>query len=242
MLPPSCNSVEEDTKALLNELEDSRVERPAWVAERYIGTRLRSFGTRKPAIHAIASKYVTANKDSGLRRIHEVADELWHAGIFEARSLAASILMRFRRRLDRRTFDLLSGWYDDVDNWANCDDVSVFVLGEFMFRDEGITSDVSGWVQSTNPWRRRAAVTATIPANREGRSDPRLVLDMVRSLLDDDDYYVKKSLGWVLRELGKSKPEAVAAFLRLNKDKLQKDQLRKAVKYIPKDVSMRFMD
>lgn len=222
-----------ETQCLIEELKKNRVEQPSWVAERYIGTRLESFGVRKPTIHSLASKYAASHRDSELEDIHQVVDELWHADIFEARSLAASILKKFRGRLDRSSFDLISKWYDDVDNWANCDDISVFVLSEFMFRDDDITSRVSSWVQSPNFWRRRGAVTSTIPANREGRSDPRLVIDMVHSLLEDDEYFVRKSLGWVLRELGKSEPKAVASFLRKNARKLDTDQLRKAVKHIP---------
>ncbi|MFQ5910093.1 MAG: DNA alkylation repair protein, partial [Thermoplasmata archaeon] len=143
--------MKKETKALIDELRRNRVEQPAWVPERYIGTRLKSFGTRKPAIHSIASRYVAASGGLELGEIHAVVDELWHAGIFDARSLAASILKKLRRRLDRGSFDLVSKWYDDVDNWANCDDVSVFILAEFMFRDEEITSRVSGWVDSSNP-------------------------------------------------------------------------------------------
>jgi 3-methyladenine DNA glycosylase AlkD len=79
-------------------------------------------------------------------------------------------------------------------------------------------------------------VTSTIPANRTGRSDAETVLEMVRSLLDDDEYFVKKSLGWVLRELGKSRPKTVASFLKKHKEQLNKEQLRKAVKYIPDEL------
>lgn len=226
-----------ETKRIIEALEKKQVPTDPWVAERYIGTKLRSFGIRAPEIHAMARDFSASHRDAELEEVHKTVDELWHSGILEARSLAASILMRFKRRLDKNSFELVSEWYDDVDNWANCDAVSVFVLAEFMFRDDEITSRVSEWIRSPNPWRRRGAVTSTIPANREGRSDAKTVLEMVRSLLDDDEYFVKKSLGWVLRELGKSRPKTVASFLKKHKEKLNKEQLKKAAKYIPRELA-----
>lgn len=228
--------VKAETRRIIEALEKKQAPTDPWVAERYIGTRLRSLGIRAPEIHAMAREFSASHRNAELEEVHTVADELWHSGIFEARSLAASILMRFRRRLDKNSFELISGWYDDVDNWANCDAVSVFVLAEFMFRDDDITLRVSEWVKSPNPWKRRGAVTSTIPANRKGMSDAETVLGMVRSLLDDDEYFVKKSLGWVLRELGKSRPEIVASFLTEHGNRLSKEQLRKAVKYIPDEL------
>lgn len=234
--------MKDETRNLLEELKKNRVDQDPWVAQQYIGTKLESLGMKKPIVHAIASNFVAEYGDSRLEEIHQIVDELWHAGIFEARSLAASILMKLKRRLDRSSFDLISSWLDDVDNWANCDDVSVFVLANFMFKDEEITLQVSEWVESDNFWRRRAAVTSTIPASREGRSDPRFVTDMVRSLLEDDEYFVTKSLGWALRELGKSKPEAVVSFLKEYAEKLDKDQLKKAVKYLPENLAVGILE
>jgi 3-methyladenine DNA glycosylase AlkD len=225
--------VREETRRIIETLEKERVPVDPWVAERYIGTKLRSLGIRAPVIHAMAKKFSASHQDAELDDVHTITDELWRSYILEARGLATSILARYSKRLDRSSFDLISEWYDDVDNWANCDGLSVFVLSEFMFKDDEVTSRVREWISSPNPWRRRGAVTSTIPANREGRSDPQVVLEMVRALLDDDEYFVKKSLGWVLRELGKSRPEIVASFLRKHRKKLNREQLKKAVKYLP---------
>jgi len=230
--------VREETRKIVDHLEEESVPTDPWVAERYIGTRLRSLGIRAPVIHAMAREFSASHEDIEMEDVHRITDELWHSDILEARSLAASILMRFKRKLDRSSFDLISRWYDDVDNWANCDGLSVFVLSEFMFKDDDVTSRVCEWIGSPNPWKRRGAVTSTIPANREGRSKPKVVLEMVRTLLDDDEYFVKKSLGWVLRELGKSRPETVAPFLRKHRKKLNKEQLKKAVKYIPDELTV----
>lgn len=226
----------EETRIIIDQLEKESGPTDPWVAERYIGTKLRSLGIRAPVIHAMAREFSASHKDVEMQEVHRITDELWRSEILEARSLAVSILMRFKRKLDRRTFDLVSRWFDDVDNWANCDGLSVFVLSEFMFKDDDVTSRVCEWIGSPNPWRRRGAVTSTIPANREGRSEPKVVLEMVRTLLDDDEYFVKKSLGWVLRELGKSRPETVVAFLRKHRKKLNREQLKKAVKYLPDEL------
>ena len=71
------------------------------------------------------------------------------------------------------------------------------------------------WNRAKNPWMRRQSVVALIEyADRRAHFLPfEFMIRQVEALLDDDDYYVQKGVGWTIREIGHAYPEPTWQFL-----------------------------
>ncbi|MFQ6060551.1 MAG: DNA alkylation repair protein, partial [Thermoplasmata archaeon] len=179
--------------------------------------------------------YESHKSDSDLDRVHKVVAELWSVPVYDVKTLAISILRKFRSRIDRSTFDLVKDWFDDLDNWSHCDGLSVYVLGSILLRDDSIISDIMKWTKSDNPWKRRGALTSTMLGNRKGKGDPFWTLGMLNSVLEDKNFYVRKTFGWVLREMGKGFPDFVFEYIMFNKSRLREADIKESVKYLPKE-------
>jgi 3-methyladenine DNA glycosylase AlkD len=120
---------------------------------------------------------------------------------------------------DREVEKMAKGLAD----WPSIDLFGVTVLGQAW--REGLVTDrkIHSWAKSSDRWRRRLALVATVPLNlksRGGRGDSRRTLQVCRILLDDRDDMVVKAMSWALRELAKRDPEVVADFTELNADRL----------------------
>lgn len=199
-------------------------------------TKLECLGVRKPVIHSIAKEFHDAHKkDKDLSDIHKVVSELWSVPIYDVKTLAISILRRLDKKIDKSTFDLVKAWFDDIDNWSHCDGLSVYVLGSILLRDDSIISEIMKWTKSGSIWRRRGALTSTMLANRKRKGDPFWTLTMLNDVLEDRDYYVRKTFSWVLREMGKGYPDFVYEYLMYNKAKFNKTDVKESVKYLPED-------
>ena len=46
---------------------------------------------------------------------------MWLSGNFEQMAACIFILEKFQKTFDRKTWELLDNWIDQIDNWALCD-------------------------------------------------------------------------------------------------------------------------
>jgi len=109
--------------------------------------------------------------------------------------------------------DLAAGLAD----WGSIDLFGVTIAGVAWRLGHLSDHQVMRWTRSSDRWRRRLALVATVPLNirsRGGTGDVERTLAVCRALADDRDDMVVKALSWALRELAKRDPEPVAAFLR----------------------------
>ena len=123
----------------------------------------------------------------------------------------------------------------DVNDWSTCDWSSVKVLGPFVERgaDRRRRAEaIAGWRFGDTLWQRRAAAVAFVDLVPRGDSFfagfTRLVLDVCASNVRDRARFSQTAVGWVLRELSRAEPEAVARFVREHADELSSEARRSA--------------
>jgi 3-methyladenine DNA glycosylase AlkD len=58
-------------------------------------------------------------------------------------------------------------------------------------------------------------------------------------MLDEKEFFIRKAIGWVLREAGKTRPGEVAAWLADRVDRVSGVTLREAVKYLSQEDARR---
>jgi 3-methyladenine DNA glycosylase AlkD len=83
-------------------------------------------------------------------------------------------------------------------------------------------------------WIRRSALLATLPSVRAGTM-PEAFWRYADPLLGDPEWFVRKALGWVLREHARRAPGEVAAWLAPRAPRVSSVTLREAVKYLAPD-------
>ena len=54
-------------------------------------------------------------------------------------------------------------------------------------------------------------------------------------MLDEKEFFVRKAIGWVLREEGRRRPDEVVAWLSTRTHRASGVTMREAVKYLPPD-------
>lgn len=125
-----------------------------------------------------------------------------------ARALSSSAV----RRLGRGLAD-----------WGTVDAFACYVAGPAWREGRLATREVHRWLRSSDRWRRRAAVVATVALNvraRGGRGDVARTLEVCRRAVADRDDMVVKAVSWALRALIQWDREAVSRFLTEHDDDL----------------------
>jgi 3-methyladenine DNA glycosylase AlkD len=183
-----------------------------------------SLGLTTPAIRAIARR---------VGKSQPLAEELWQSGIREARILAS--LVAEPRVITRSTTDR---WARDLNSWDICDACSC----ELFDRTPFVWQKIPKWAASPREFVRRAAFSTLAGAAVHDKTagDEHFLhgLALVEKYAFDDRNFVRKSVNWALRNIGKRNarllPAAVACAKRV------RTQNTRAARWIAADALREF--
>lgn len=81
-------------------------------------------------------------------------------------------------------------------------------------------------------WVRRTALLAQLGTLKRGTGDWPLFTRLADTMLEEREFFIRKAIGWVLRETSKSYPKLVYDYLRTRRDRVSGLTLREGAKYL----------
>ena len=151
--------------------------------------------------------------------------EEWYAAIALARH------RRVRPWLDAGSMRLwrhllvTGAWWDVVD------EIAAHLVGETLagHRTE-VTPVLREWAVDDNLWLRRAAVLCQLRFKQE--TDLELLRFAIDSNVDDPSFWLRKAIGWALREHARTDPDWVLAEVARHGDRMSGLSRREATKHL----------
>jgi 3-methyladenine DNA glycosylase AlkD len=111
--------------------------------------------------------------------------------------------------------DLLKLSYD-IEHWNHSDLLSK-IYANLVEKKRAMLTYLSEFALNGSMWQRRLSLTSLIYYSAQ-RSNPLqfdIVAQKIKILLDDEEYYVQKAIGWTLRELYNVCPNETTEFLEI---------------------------
>jgi 3-methyladenine DNA glycosylase AlkD len=162
----------------------------------------------------------------------ELTSELWSKPVFERRLAAIMFLQRSPRHLSVADVPLLERLVRESRTWALVDYLAVDVLGRLVESDTaGLTPIMDRWAIDDDFWVRRASLLAELRPIRRGAALDRFI-GRAEPMLEENEFFIRKAIGWVLREAGRRRPDEVAAWLAPRTHRASGVTMREAVKYL----------
>lgn len=234
------SDVHEIIRALEDRLTSVATPDRAEHEKRYLKSDLTFLGASVWQIEA-------AVKDAGSPRalshdeVVALVEELWSAPVHERRMAAVMFLERNAARLTADDLPLLERLIRESRTWALVDGLASDVLGRLVEADDNrLSVELDRWASDDDFWIRRAALLAELRPIRHGAALDRF-LARADPMLDEREFFIRKAIGWVLRESGKRRPDAVAAWLAPRTDRASGVTMREAVKYLSEVDAERLM-
>lgn len=153
---------------------------------------------------------------------------LLHSPIHESRLLALIILVdQYEGNGDgrKRIFDFYLRSTRHINNWDLVDCSAPQIVGVHLSGKQARLLD--RLARSSDLWKRRIAIVATLHFIRQGRL--RDTFRLARTLLDDPEDLIHKATGWMLREAGKRNQRSLERFLRAHARRMPRTMLRYAI-------------
>jgi 3-methyladenine DNA glycosylase AlkD len=199
----------------------------------YLKSTLVFWGADLPAIRAAISDFCRAHPALTRSDLRAVAASLYAADVHELRAAAIGVLERERATLTDRDLPWLIKLVRRSGTWAYVDWLAPKVIGDVIARYPGAKPVLLRWSDDEDFWVRRAALLAEHDALRRGAGDFALWSRLAEKMLDEREFFIRKAIGWVLREVSKKRPDLTFAFLREHRARVSSLSLQEGAKYLP---------
>jgi 3-methyladenine DNA glycosylase AlkD len=215
-------------EAALRELADPQQAEPmkAYMLDQFEFLGIRA-GPRREALKGLMKFTGTADE------LLALAEALWRLPEREFRYAAIDLLAKHHKRLDvsalPRILQLVQTdpWWDTVDGLAG-------VVGDILLRAKASQPDAQRHMDAclVHPhlWVRRVAMLHQLGWREQ--TDPERLLRYALTLAPEKDFFIRKAIGWALRDHARTQPDAVRDFLARHADQLSGLTRREAGKHL----------
>jgi len=148
-----------------------------------------------------------------ISEIEYLVNQLWSLPEREYQYLAIAILDKNKSRLTPShiefVLDLIKSksWWDSIDTLVP--NIVAWLLREYP---ELIDEYVPSWIVSENIWINRTAILFQLKYKKD--TDFELQKEIIDSLKNKKEFFVKKAIGWSLREYSKMEPKIVEEYIK----------------------------
>jgi 3-methyladenine DNA glycosylase AlkD len=116
-------------------------------------------------------------------------------------------------------------WWDYVDTLASRN------LGSILRAEpRRMKPLMRRWARDANLWKRRSAILCQL--GFKGTTDLVLLYDCIEPNLSGRDFFIRKAIGWALRQLAWTDPKEVRRYVKANRDRLSPLSVREALKNV----------
>jgi 3-methyladenine DNA glycosylase AlkD len=184
-------------KQVQKELQANSTPEAKAPALKFVPNAQQVYGIRTPVLNVLAKKY----KEGGF----DLVKELWGSGAFEEKLLAAKMLNVICKKDPELSLKLVESFSKDISNWAECDSLGMQALKPVAKKIQKETFDLSAkLIKSKNLWERRLSLVIIEVYTKDVSLQPE-IMKRVKTLENDDEYYVKKAVDWIKRNFKKGK-------------------------------------
>jgi 3-methyladenine DNA glycosylase AlkD len=207
----------------------------------YLKSSLEHTGATLPAIRAMGRAISRNHPGFDASQAFVLAGKLWKEPVHERRMLAVVVLEEYAETMRAQDLERLEPMLRESHTWAFVDGLAGVVAARIVLADPVspvVDATLRRWGADGDFWLRRSALLAHLHTlGRRGQFHGwERFCELADAMLDEREFFIRKAIGWVLREAGKRRPELVVEFLGPRVGRASGVTVREAVRYLePED-------
>ena len=202
-------------------------ERAAEMAA-YIKHRQEFLGVPMPAVRAVALKAGGAWRPEHPGAARVAVERLWQGVFREERYAAQHLADRWRLWRWPESLALFEWMIRTGQWWDLVDAVATRGVGRLLLAHPERAAEVFAWIGQEDLWLRRSALLCQL--HHKERTDTAALEAMILKTAGDPDFFIRKAIGWALRQHGRTAPKYVREFVARNEALLSPLSRREALK------------
>lgn len=206
---------------------------------RYLKSDLDFLGVTVPGIRAVVTAADRSRPGLGRPEALAWARALWRQPVHERRIAAIELLRRHVGLLRPADLAGLEGWVREAHGWAYVDPLAADIAGPVALLHPDAWPLIDAWATDEDFWIRRSALLTLLPGIRRGGLDRERFERYATPMLTEKEFFIRKAIGWVLREAAKRDPAYVAEWTLGHLDQMSGVTFTEAVRRLPAEQAAR---
>jgi 3-methyladenine DNA glycosylase AlkD len=204
--------------------------------QRYMKSAMPYYGIPAPLQRRVWRDIFAEHPLASCEEVRSVALTLWRAAAYREERYAAIALTDFRRYACCQTraavpmyeeMIVTGAWWDYVDS------IAAHRLGGLLrLFPKPMKREMLAWSRSDDLWKRRSAILCQLRFKQE--TDLGLLYATIKPALSSREFFLRKAIGWALRQYAWTNPKEVARYVRAHTAELSPLSKREALKNVGK--------
>ena len=178
----------------------------------YMRHQFPFLGVKAPGQKAVArAALAVAGPPADADQVVAALDRLWDRREREYRYVGAALACRFAPKASPAFVDHAARWITTEPWWDTCDPLARGAVGLVVRRHPELRATMEAWLRGDDLWLIRSAVIHM--GGWKNAIDRDWVFAACLARADHPDFFIRKAIGWILRDLAWVDPDAVVAFV-----------------------------
>ena len=187
-------------------------------------------GIKSPARVALSRDAVAGLTKPTQHDLVAVAQSCWDREEREYQYFAIWYLRRFVKQLDAEFIDTARFVITTRSWWDTVDDLAQNIVGPIVRADRRQAAVMDEWIDDDNFWLAR---TAILHQNRgKSDTDTERLFRYCDRRATDSEFFIRKAIGWALREYSKTDADAVRRYIKAHDAELSGLSKREGLKWL----------
>ena len=197
----------------------------------YMKTEMPFYGVTSQPRKAISRRLATEFPAMSRTDYEFGVRALWRGSHREEKYLAVAYARRFPRYITLSSIPMYRSMVTQGAWWDFVDEIAAHLVGTVLFnqRDQ-LTPRIAAWTTDNNMWIRRTSILAQL---RHKASTDTELLDLACTRnLESTEFFIRKAIGWALREYAKTNPTWVLNYPTDHEAEMSGLTYREAMKHL----------
>jgi 3-methyladenine DNA glycosylase AlkD len=159
-----------------------------------------------------------------------VIKTLWIGKSREEMYLAIMAAKYYKVFRTDRAMPLYESMLRSASNWDLVDDIAAHLVGDLVLQNRKHEARLRKWTKSENFWMRRSAILAHLFHKK--KTNTKLLEETLTGMMHEKEFFIRKAIGWSLRQYAKTDPNWVKRFVRKYENQLSGLSRREALKHV----------
>jgi 3-methyladenine DNA glycosylase AlkD len=197
----------------------------------YMKSAIPFLGVRVPEVRRLTKSATRSHPPADIADLERSARRLWDEATYREERYAATALTGLRVAVGSLdVMDLLEHMAVTGAWWDHVDEVAHRVGTVLAVHPEEVGPVVRRWIASDDLWLRRVAIICQL--DRKADTDLALLTKAIDAASDSPELFLRKAIGWALRQHSKVDPEWVRDFVAEREQVLSGLSRREALKHL----------
>ncbi len=198
----------------------------------YLKNNFQFYGIQKPQRKILQKSLFKDLSIKSESELVKVLDKLWKRKKRELHYAAIDLAQKYLSLATDQIILTLEKMIRTNSWWDTVDIISSSLVGPTLLRFPKLKLVVDVWIQDSDMWIRRSALIFQLRYKHE--TDEELLFNYCCCVMSEKEFFIKKAIGWALREYSKTSPKSVSNFIYMYRSKLSPLSIREGLEIISK--------